>query len=174
MAGMVTGTPTNNNFLSPLNFNFKLRRAPNLNFFLQKISMPAMTINSFMQGNPFVNIPRPGEHITFGKLEITFKVDEDLQNYMELYSWIRGLGKPQEFEEYAALANVLPGDAGGISSDIVVLVENSLKVPNYQIVFEDAHPITLTGMEFQTTDSTVNYVSAQAAFAFVQYKIEKI
>ena len=35
-------TPTNKNFLSPLNFQFQLKRAPYLNFFIQSINIPGV------------------------------------------------------------------------------------------------------------------------------------
>jgi len=171
---LLSQTPENKNFLSPLNFNFKLKRAPNLDFFLQGIKMPSIMLPSYTQANPFVSIPFSGEHLQYGNLEVEFKVDEDLKNYLEIHDWLRGLGKPESFDEYAAVAAANPGEGLGIHSDVQLFISNSLKVPNYIVTFEDAHPYTLSGMSFETTDTTVNYVTASVGFKFLQYKIEKI
>ena len=37
-------TPANKNFLNPLNFKFQIQRAPNVNFFIQKINIPSITL----------------------------------------------------------------------------------------------------------------------------------
>jgi hypothetical protein len=37
----IDDNPANRNFLSPINFKFRIKKAPNLNFFVQKISVPA-------------------------------------------------------------------------------------------------------------------------------------
>ena len=81
-------TPTNPNFLSPLNFKFSIKRAPHINFFTQKISIPSLNLPSYNSPNPFVKIPEPGEHIDYGDLELTFRVDENLKNYLEIHNWI--------------------------------------------------------------------------------------
>jgi hypothetical protein len=66
--------PSNKNFLSPLNFKFTLKRAPHINFFLQKINLPQVSINPTPEySNPLINIPLPGEFVTFSPLSISFK-----------------------------------------------------------------------------------------------------
>ena len=34
--------PANKNFLSPLNFSFRIKKAPYTNFFIQKVNVPRM------------------------------------------------------------------------------------------------------------------------------------
>ena len=40
---------------------------------------------------PFKEIPVQGDHLTFDNLEITFLVDEKLENYRELHQWLVGI-----------------------------------------------------------------------------------
>ena len=47
------------------------------------------------QNNYLTDIPRPGEKITFGDLTLSFLVDEDLSNYLEIQNWMRGIGFPE-------------------------------------------------------------------------------
>ena len=68
----IDNTPSNKNFLSPLNFKFQIKKAPHVNFFIQKVNIPDVKLISPEYPNPFVNAPIPGEHLTYGILEITF------------------------------------------------------------------------------------------------------
>ena len=80
----VDDTPSNRNFLSPLNFQFSIKKAPNVNFFLQKVNIPALSLPTIDIPTQFVPIPTSFTRVEYGEFNITFKVDEDLQNYLEI------------------------------------------------------------------------------------------
>ncbi|QMP83890.1 MAG: hypothetical protein [Caudoviricetes sp.] len=171
----IDNTPSNRNFLSPLNFRFTLRRAPHINFFLQKVSLPQVNINPTpIYSNLLIDIPLAGEFVTFGSLTISFKVDEDLQNYLELFNWIKALGDYGRDGDYAKLQNAAPGSDKGLYSDISLMVLSSTKMPNYEITFMDAFPVSLTALPFNTTDTDVNYVEAQAEFRYTIFEFNNI
>ena len=100
----IDNTPSNRNFLSPLNFKFTIKKAPHVNFFIQKVNIPQIDLKPPIVPNQFVNVPIPGDHIDYSTLNITFKVDEDLQNYLEIHNWIKELGKPKDFDGYKAIS----------------------------------------------------------------------
>ena len=170
----IDNTPYNKNFLSPLNFNFYLKRAPHVNFFVQSVNLPGFGFTSPIQTDPFTNIPQPGDRLRFEDLEVTFKVDEELQNYLEIANWLRGLGFPESFTEYAQLKAAIPGSGAETTSDITLLISNAIKVPKYEVQFRNAFPINLSRLNFQTTDETVNYISATATFKYILYDIKQI
>jgi hypothetical protein len=167
-------TPVNKNYLSPLNFNFELKRAPHVNFFVQSLNIPGFSFTAPLQQNPFSNIPQVGDRIRYEDLEVTFKVDEDLQNYFEIYNWIRSLGFPENFEEYAQI-KALPITGGkAVRSDITVLISNAIKVPRWSVVFRECFPISMSRLNFQTTDTSVNYLSCTATFKYIFFDIAEI
>lgn len=170
----IDNTPANKNFLSPLNFKFTIKKAPHVNFFIQKVGVPEMVLPAPVATNPMVNIPYPGDHIKYGDLSFTFKVDEDLQNYLEIHNWIKALGKPIDFEGRRAIEREPSWTGDGIYSDISVMVLSSTKMSNYEVVYTDAFPVSLSGLEFNTTDSDVNYIEASATFKYTYYEIFKI
>lgn len=170
----IDNTPENKNFLSPLNFRFLIKKAPHVNFFIQKVNVPSITLISPEPNNPFVKTPIPGEHMNFGDLKISFKVDEDLQNYLEVHNWIRALGKPENFDVYKAIQDKPSYTGDGIYSDITVMVLSSTKMPNYEITYIDAFPVSLSELEFNTTDENVNYITASATFKYTYYNITNI
>jgi hypothetical protein len=168
-------TPSNRNFLSPLNFKFVLKRAPHVNFFLQKINLPQVAITRAIEySNPLIVIPISGEHVSFSPLTISFKVDEDLQNYLEIFNWIKALGDYGRDGDYRALQDASPGSDKGLVSDISLMVLSSTKMPNYDITFMDAFPTSISAMTFNTTDSDVAYIEAQAEFRYTIFEVKNI
>lgn len=172
---IVETTPTNKNFLSPLGFRFFIKKLPNVNFFVQKVNVPGISIaqNPTMP-NPFTKIPYAGDHLEFNELQITYRVDEDISNYLEIYNWIRGLAFPDNFGEYAALASKTPTSGEGLKSDASLIITTNGKSPNFECVFEDAFPINISNIDFVTTDETVNYIEATATFLYTQFKISAL
>ena len=100
----VTNTPENKNFLSPINFRFQIKRSPHLNFFIQRVNLPAIRLPDVTYPNPVQNIPYFGEHMEYADLVIEFKLDEDLQNYLELHNWLIQLGTPERLDQYREIA----------------------------------------------------------------------
>ena len=169
----IDNNPANRNFLSPLNFRFQIKKSPHVNFFIQKVNIPDIYLKEVETSNPFVTTPYPGEHIKYGSLKLEFKVDEDLQNYLEIHNWIKALGKPEEFEQYKKIADIPIYTGEGIYSDIALLVLNSTKSPNYEVTFKDAFPIWLSQITFNSTDPDVSYLTASTEFKYTVYDINK-
>ena len=172
--GVLNETPINHNFLSPLNFRFILKRAPHVEFFIQKVNLPGIALEPPVWSNPFVKVPEPGEHLTYEPLKIVFKVDEDLRNYLEIHRWLKDLGKPKNFEEYQELAVEQPQFTGlGVKSDITIIIMSNIKNPNFGVTFNDAFPIALSQLAFDTTQEDINYLVAEATFRYVYYDIAR-
>ena len=170
----IDNTPINHNFLSPLNFKFQIKKAPHINFFLQKVNLPSISISNVTTPSPFVVIPYAGEHINYEPVSISFKVDEDLNNYLEIHNWLKALGKPKDFDGYKEISKIPSYTGDGIVSDIGLTILASTKTPNYEVTYVDAFPISLSGLSFSTTDSDVNYIEATAVFKYSYYDIVKI
>jgi hypothetical protein len=167
-------TPTNPNFLSPLNFKFSIKRAPHVNFFVQKVNLPSISLPTIETPNPFVKIPQPGEHLDYADLTLSFRVDENLQNYLEIHNWIRALGKPKDFSEYKALAQNPNYTGDGLRSDLTLMILSSAKNPNYEIVFTDAYPYDISELSFDTTKSDIEFIEATATFKYILFEIKNV
>jgi hypothetical protein len=173
-SGALARQPINRNFLSQLNFKFLLLRAPNVEFFLQRVNVPGINIPSIDIGNPFVQIPHSGEQVDFGPLGIDFKVDEDFANYLEIHEWLYGLGFPENFNQYKELVEAgetLQGS--GVRSDISLMILNSVKKPNLEFTFHDAFPTSLSDLVFTTTDPDVDYLEATTTFDYTYVTVKQ-
>src|SRR5205085_12258412 len=95
--------PSNFNILSQINFRFILKRAPSFVFFCTKCNVPGISLTSIDRPTPFVPIPVHGDEPEFEELHAAFMVDEDYNNFFEIYEWMAALGTTENFEQYAAL-----------------------------------------------------------------------
>ena len=172
------GTPIENrNFLSPVGFKFSLKRAPGVAFFCNQANIPSIDLGIAEQPTWLKNIDVPGDKIQFGDLSLRFLVDEDLVNYMELQRWIRGLGYPENMDEFRKLEGeaVLPanfGQAGdNIYSDGTLQILSSNLVPQFQVVFNDLFPYSLSTVTFDATDTDIEYFTADVSFKYTIYNL---
>lgn len=171
---VLSNQPTNNNFLSPLGLKFSIRRAPLVSYFAQSCNIPSVSIDRAEIPNPFIKYPLPGTQLTFNPLVLTFKVDEDLKNYLEIFNWLVALGFPDDFDQYKKIAQSDRMEGEGIVSDCTLTILSSAMNPNFEIVFMDAYPTTLSDLTFDTREQDVNYLEATVTFAYRRYKVNNI
>ena len=164
----------NRNLLSPLGYKVVLKRAPNVVFWCQKFPIPGIEIGVVNVPTPLIDLQYPGEHMKFDDLEIIFKVDDDLANYIELFNWIVALGKPDSFNQYAQIAAQPEISGLGISCDITALIVDAKRNVNIAITFADAFITALSGITFDSTLEDITYVNAAARFNYRRYYIEKV
>lgn len=166
---------TNRNFLSQLNFRFNVRKIPNVSFYVQKVNLPGVQLPAVPVPNPFVQIPQTGDHIVYGQLSLTFRVDEDFQNWLEIYNWIKGEGFPNEFPEYRSLSGGSQRVTGtGVKSDLTLLVLNSTKNVNYEFTFIEGFPVYLSDLDFSTMDQDVDYIEAHTVFNYIDFSAKRL
>ena len=89
----------NRNFLSPAGFKFTTTRAPKADFFSQSATIPGINLGTAVQSNYLRDLPVPGDKLVFNDFDLTFFVDENLENYLEIERWMRGLGYPESLGE---------------------------------------------------------------------------
>lgn len=188
MSTTVKHYPNNLNFLSSASATITLLRIPNVVYFTQQIPLPG--INLGVANFPGIQLdqPIPGDNLTFDDFTMTFKVDEDLSNYLEIQEWMRGLGFPYSQDEYGNLIkktnnqqpnpstvarrSVLP-DANSYSDASMVILNNN-NHPILDVTFIRMFPIGLSGLEFTTTDSDTTDVTATATFKYAYYTFRSI
>jgi hypothetical protein len=171
---ILSNQPDNINFLSPLGFRFTLARAPNLNFFATDVNIPSLSFGYTQVPSPFKPIELIGDRLDYGDLQVTFKVDEDFQNYFEIYNWLTGIGHPENFEQYRHYSVSPNGAKEKIYSDGTLTIMNSGMVPNIEVTFKDLFPFALSDINFTTTDSDLNYVTNTVSFKYQNFTIAKI
>lgn len=170
----IDNRPPNLNLLSQVGFKFEIGRAPNFNYFIQRVDFPGMSLPTVPQSNPFIKVPIPGDHIDFDSIKIQFKLDEDLRGYFELYDWIVALGKPENFNGSAAIYERLPYDRAAVFSDGSLIILNNKMMPNINITFYEMLPVRLSGFTLETDANDINYLSASLELKYRMYKYDYV
>ena len=170
----IDNQPINQNFLSPLGFKLQINKTPLTNYFIQSVELPSVTLGTADVETPFTRVPFPGTKLTFGNLQFTFKVDEDMKNYMEIYEWLRAVGFPDNFAQYSNIAGAALASGDGIYSDITLVILNSAMNPNIEVTFFDCFPVDLSQLTFDSTSADVQYLTATATFANRRFDIKQI
>ena len=167
---------SNRNFLSPTGFRFTLNRAPKVAFFGNTANIPSMTLGVANQSTYLKDIDVPGDKILFEDFSLRFLVDENLENYMGIYNWIRGLGFPESLEEIYNLQRTGKIDQPldkvmNVFSDGTLQVLTSHQNPNFKVVFQDLWPYSLSTLQFDATSEDIQYFTADVSFKYTIYNI---
>ena len=168
----------NRNFLSPTGFKFTLTRAPKAAFFCNQANIPDLNLGVAVQPSYLKDIDLPGDKIAFGDLTLRFMVDENLENYMELQNWIRGLGYPESIQQFRDLQKTTVIDethysqrSEQIYSDGTLQILTSSSIPNFQVRFTDLFPYSLGTLVFDATQTDIQYFTADISFKYTIYNI---
>jgi hypothetical protein len=164
-------TVTNRNFFSPIQAEFTVRKLPNVNFFCQRVNIPGLSGRSVNQPTPFSNIRLSGDHLDYHELEVTFKIDENLTNYLEVSEWIIRNNYPNDYEQYRRHKSNMVWDQEKVTSDGSVIFLNSKSIPKLECVVQNLFPVALSDIVVDTTLQDVDYLTATVRFAYTTYSI---
>jgi hypothetical protein len=164
--------PINKNFLGQTGFRLVLERTPTMNYFSQSASLPAISLGATNVVNPLIDYPLPGEKLTFSPFNISFRVDEDLKNYIEIYNWLVGLGSPSSMDQYKRFQNASINQSN--LSDATLSILSSKYNPNLRVKFTNMFPESISQLLFTTTASDIDYLEATVSFRYSMYTIESL
>lgn len=162
---------------SPLQFQFTIAKLPAVSFWCQTVNIPSIQGTVIEQPTPFVNAKVALSRLSVGPLSITFLVDEQLQNYTELYNWLRGLTNPTGFDDYADYAaqhDLAYAHQDIMTSEATLLLNDSNNQLIRRITFPNIVPVALGGMTFETTDTGVSHITCTAGFAATFFDVGDI
>jgi hypothetical protein len=183
-ASWSAGNPSELDYLKPNGFKFLVHNLPNVSFFCQSANIPDVSLGSPQVATPLVDYYEPGDKLAYGELLIRFLIQENMANYNELYEWLIGLGFPESHKQYTNFSksqsyrfpNIRADkqQALGNFSDASLFVLDSNNNPSMKIVFQDAFPTSLSGLEFEISSGNTDYFVGVASFRYRQYKIEAV
>ena len=93
--------PDKLDYLSPTQFRFGIHQLPKVQFFTTSVNIPNINMGEAVFPTPFKDIPIMGDKLTYENLEISFIVDEFLENYQSLHEWsIYAIGFPKNRKQF--------------------------------------------------------------------------
>ena len=163
----------NRNFLSGVAFKFNLAKFPKVDFFSNSARIPELSLELTRQPSYLKNIDVPGERLTFGDFTLRFLVDENMENYLAVYDWLKGLGFPESGKQFKDLTT----DSDGQRDQKEAFCDGTLRIlnSNYREVskvkFTDLFPTSLTSLDFDATNTDIQFFTAQATFKYTIYNL---
>lgn len=164
----------NRNLLSAVRFSFHIKKTPHINYFIRTVTIPGLTLPKVQRPSPLKAIPYPGDHIEYDELNLSFNVNENLSNYIELHTWITQLGFPDSYEQYREIESEPKYNGQGIYSDAYIMITSSANNPIVKINFTDVFPISLSSIEMDTSETAATPLIASVSFAYTSYKFETV
>jgi hypothetical protein len=168
-------TPENTNYLQPTKFLLTFDRIPNAQYFCQSVNLPGLTLGTTSIETPFRGIPVAGTKLDYNPLNVTFNVNGDLKSWLDLHQWMRSVGSPTGFTEriqQSPRQNAQSVDMDGYPksySDATLTILSNLNNPIARIVFINAFPSHLSDLDFDTTKSADEVMTATGTFQFSYY-----
>ena len=167
MSKLTESQPTNLNQLNVVSFDVTFSRQPAVQYFCQRISLPTIVLGETNEPSPFLNLPLEGDTLTFEALSLSFIIDEDLQNYIEIYNWMTALGFQRDYAQFAVLQE--PEAASNTLSkysDLTLVIHTNKSNPNYKIKFTDVFPTSISSIQFDATPTGMDPIVVDATFNF--------
>lgn len=169
--------PQNTNFLQSTRFVLSFPRINNTQYFCQEVNLPGVSMNEIVRPTPFVDIPLPGDKLVYEPLDVSFIVDEELQSWLDIHDWLRGMTFPTNFGEYDNLKNqsaVTYYSPKPQYTDGVLNILSALNNPKISVQFVDIFPVSLSAIQFSSTDTDTPTMTAKASFKYSWYDVKKI
>ena len=158
------------NILADNAYHFEIANLPKFSLFAQTFELPGVSMGQYLRATPLSDYPEPGDKVTFNDLAVTFLVDEQLENYKEIWKWIMHLGYPQNTLEYKNL--VEQKSPYTRKSDIRLNVLTNKFNISQAVIFLDAFPYSLSGIQFNSANPEVEHPVATANFVYSLYYFE--
>lgn len=176
MASAFSNQLQNRNYLSPVGFKFTLAKEPKVSFFCTSSKIPEISLQTETQNTYLKDIDVPGDKLTYADLYLKFLVDEDLVNYMAIHNWLTGLGFPESAQDYRDLLTNQDDltqslDPKKAFSDGSLYILDSNYNTNAIVKFKDLFPVSLTSLNFDSTQTDIQYFTAEATFKYTIYDI---
>jgi hypothetical protein len=161
LEGKVSDSRDDINFLSPNNFQIVIdnQSFKNVQLYVQKVSIPDMSLPKADLNGAMRNIGMAGDKMEYAPLDITFLIDEDLDNYREIHDWMIGQLSIED-----------KGTLSAKTRDITLIINTSHNNSTKEITFVDAYPVSLSSVPFESDISDVEYMVATASFEYSYYK----
>lgn len=169
-------TPENTNFLQPTKFILSFDRVPEVTYFCQEINIPGLSLPAITVSSPGLDYHVAGNKLSFGSLNIKFLVDEKLQSWKNIYQWLYSIASPHGTDErnrLTELQNQNRRSSFPQYSDGVLTILSNLNNPILRIKFSGLFPMALSDIQFDTTLSADNIITADATFSVKYFDLEE-
>ena len=190
MTTSISRQPSKLDYTSPTQFRFLINQLPKVEYFTTEANIPGITLGDIELATPLKNIPLMGDKLTYEDLNITFIVDENLENYIEMHTLLTSIGFPSDRKQFSdfrsATSNVATNTRGeskdigdvkastperAMYSDAMLTILTNKNNPVVECRFRDVFPTSLSGLTYSQNQTDVEYLTASITFKYQIYEI---
>ena len=190
MTTSISRQPSKLDYTSPTQFRFLINQLPKVEYFTTEANIPGITLGEVDFKTRFKAIPLMGDVLTYEDLTITFIVDENLENYVEMHTWLTAIGFPENTKQFSdfrsATSNVATNTRGeskdigdvrastperAMYSDAVLTILTNKNNPVVECRFANVFPTSLSGLSYSQNQTDVEYLTAAVNFKYTIYEI---
>ncbi len=147
------------NPLTSVQYKFEIHNLPSVTYGAQSIILPSMQTDAPLMSTPRRSVPLTGTQLNFDPFNITFLVDDELNNYSELYNWM-------------IYTVTHPFDKATHVSDATLHILHGDLTPNKKITFIDCFPTLVAELPFESHVNDSDVIECSAVFNFAYFKLE--
>ena len=169
---------------------------PTTEWFVTRATVPGISLGQAQVPTPLTNVQFVGEKVEFSSFDMSFIVDEKLDNYMEMYTWAKNIGFPHSHNQFNATArpygpsierkvNRPPRDRRidtdvvnkfdrDLYTDITMTILSSKNNAVALVTMYDAFPVALSALEYSQQESDTIYQTCDVSFAFTWFDVSPI
>ena len=182
--------PTKLDYSSPTQFRFLINQLPKVEYFTTEANVPGISTGDGVFNTPFKDINLLPDKLTYEDLTISFIVDENLENYIEIHNWLTSIGFPSDRKQFAEFRSTTSNmstttrgeskDIGDVrastpelamTSDATLTILTNKNNPVVECRFRDVFPTTLSGLTYSQNQTDVEYLTASVNFKYTIYEI---
>ena len=189
----ISRQPTKLDYSSPTQFRFLINQLPKVEYFTTSANIPGISLGDGVLNTPFKDIPLLGDKLTYEDLAISFIVDENLENYIEMHTWLTSIGFPKDRSQFSAFRSTTSNvktstrgeskDIGDVRastpelpmySDATLTILTNKNNPVVECRFADVFPTSLSGLDYNQNQTDVEYLTATVNFKYKIYEIHTL
>ena len=173
---MANNLTSNLNMLSPQNFKVVIddKNFATIAFFCTQANVPGLQSSEINTNYRNFQGFTPGELLDYSTFDVTFIVDEEMKNYIEIRDWLLKNTHGQNLDTRGAEnTNALDVIREQQRKDITLSILSNKATTNKEILFNDCFPTTLGELQFTTQDTTLDYLTCTVSFRFNGFSFVK-
>ena len=169
--------PDTNNYLATNYFKLEITRLPLLTYHCQAVNLPTLSLSHTEQGTSTgTPVKWIGGRYNWEELNVTFLVDEDMKNWLEVFEWMKEIAIMTDVRN--TMNYTIPGKPSGQIDDYFsnaqLAITNSSYKPKLIVDLVDIFPISLSGIPFNSANTDNEPATATATFAYTYYTINRL
>lgn len=147
-------------------FKLMFNNIPNVEYSCFATNLPGLAIRSTSTPTPLSPLEIPDNIVGFTPLRVSFLVDQNLKNYMEIWRWMVGIGFPNSHAQARVFEH-----HNDIYSEATLIITTNKMNPNITVNFHNIWPAEISDLRFTAQSKEMEYLTAEVVFRYTTYTI---